>query len=51
MTRKRYNQIHDGTQDNFYLTESTGPSGGEEILAVKDYPLDTIKVKRTVEIV
>ena len=51
MSRKKYNQIHDGTQDLFRLTNSTGASGRDDTVAGKDYPLDTIKVDSTLEVV
>ena len=49
--RKRYNQSHDGTQDHFRLTESTGTSAVDHMVAGKDYPLNTISVNSTVEVV
>ena len=51
-SRKRYNQIADGTQDNLYLAKAVGGSGaGEEFGDGKDYPLGAIKVKSTTEVV
>lgn len=48
--RECYNQIHDETQDHLPLTEFTRAGGGDDIVAGNDYPLDRIRVDRTLEV-
>ena len=50
--RNLYNQMEDSTHDNVYLTEVVGGSGADnELVADKNYPLNTITVEHTVEVV
>ena len=50
--RKRYNQIEDGMLDGTYLTSVTGDfEASADTVAGKDFPLDSIRVKNTTEVV
>ena len=50
--RKRYNQIKDGVLDSTYLTSVTGDlEASADTVAGKDFPLNSIRVKNTTEVV
>ena len=49
--RKRYNQIHDETQNHFRLTEFTNTSAVNHMITSKDYSLHTINVNNTIKII
>ena len=49
--QRRYDQSEDGTQDNIHLTEAVGGPGLGDYVAGKDYPMNSIQVKNTVDVV